>query len=191
MVRVLVVHYKSNAMNPFKLSILLPCLAGLTSCAILHEDSTYGSQPSLGFSGPTIEVNGVSYETSYAPKSKNNLNKAIEPHNGVGIICEMPRQSGYSLSGPSPAGVHLGDKLEFTLKTDKGEVLGQQFLRSGDVILIPSGSTKPLFISRNWNPPNGAKTSEILSEFRRLIAEQQDSNHSKPKSEPVAPHEGD
>lgn len=179
-------------MNSYKLNVLFLCLAALTSCTTtVREDLTYGSHPSLGFAGPRIQVNGVSYETSYEPKSKNNRNEAIEPHNGVGIICEEPRQSGYSLSGPPPAGVHFGDKLEFMLKTEDGsKVLGRQFLSSGDVILIPSGSTKPVFISRNWNPPKGAKTSKILSEFRRLIAEHQAGDHNKTKSEQVPPRNG-
>ncbi len=178
-------------MNSSILLLLLCCLASLTSCTTtVREDLTYGSHPSLGFAGPRIQVNGVSYETSYSPKSKNELNKAVDPHDGVGIICEEPRQSGYSLSGPSPAGVFLGDKLELTLKTDEGKVLGGQSLRSGDVILIPSGSTKPLFVSRNWSPPAGAKASKILSEFRRLIAKHQASNHKKAKSEQAAPRNG-
>jgi hypothetical protein len=172
-------------MNTYKLTVLLLCLAGLTSCTTnVQDDVTYGSHPSLGFSGPRIHVNGVSCETSYNPKCKNNRNEAVVPHNGVGIICEEPRQSGYSLSGPLPAGVHFGDEMEFTLKTEDGsKVLGRQLLSSGDVILIPSGSTKPVFISRNWNPPKGAKTSKILSEFRRLIAEHQAGDHNKTKSE--------
>lgn len=178
-------------MNSSKLLLLLCCLASLTSCTTtVREDLTYGSHPSLGFAGPRIQVNGVSYETSYSPKSKNELNVAVEPHNGVGIICEEPRQSRYSLSGPSPAGIHFGDRLELTLKTDDGKVLGRQSLRSGDVILIPSGSTKPVFISRDWNPPKGAKTSKILSEFRRLIAEHQASDHNRTQSEQAAPRNG-
>jgi hypothetical protein len=175
-------------MNSSKPLLLLSCLAGLTSCTTtVREDLTYGSHPSLGFAGPRIQVNGGSYETSYAPKAKDELNRAVDPHDGVGIICEEPRQSGYSLAGPSPAGIFLGDKLELTLKTDEGKVLGRQSLRSGDVILIPSGSTKPVFVSRNWTPPKGAKASKILSEFRRLIAEHQANDHNKTKSEQAAP----
>jgi hypothetical protein len=177
-------------MKSSKLILLLSCWAGLTSCTTtVREDLTHGSHPSRGFAGPRIEVNGVSYETSYSPKSKNELNRAVDPHNGVGIICEEPRQSGYSLSGPPPAGIHFGDKLELTLKTDEGKVLGRQSLRSGDVILIPSGSTRPVFLSRNWNPPKGAKASMILRDFRQLIEEHQASNQNKTKSS-AAPRNG-
>ena len=172
---------EKNLMRPIQSMLLCACLAGLASCTTsLREDLTYGSRPSLGFSGPRIQVNGVSYETSYSPEVRNDQNVGVLPHDGVGILCEDPRQSGYSLKGPGDAGIFRGDQLEFTLKSEDGSKdLGRQLLRSGDVILIPSGSIKPVFISRNWSPPKGARTSKILSEFRRIIAEYQARERSK------------
>jgi hypothetical protein len=120
-----------------------------------------------------VTVGERSYHTDYWAECRNDANESLRPHGGVGIIFEMPWDTSASLSGPSGPGIHRGDNLKFTLKSKDGRLLHQRTLHSGDVVLFEQGSNNPVYLSRDWSPPEGASKATLLREFTSLIKKHQ------------------